>query len=1069
MSEIFETNRRDFLKLVGLGVAGASAGCASRPADRLLPYLVAPEDALPGVPRWYASTCRECPAGCGTLVKTREGRVVKIEGNPEHPVNRGGLCARGQAALQGLYDPDRLKGPAARTAGAWQPRSWDAALRQAAEGIRTARAAGKRVVLVTANEAGSYLKLAGEWASAVGGTHLVYEAFGLEAVREANRITFGLAAVPQLDFAQARYAISFGADFLETFASPVAQARGFAAMRARPESGWFVAVEPRLSPTGANADEWVGVPPGGELAVALGMAHVILREGLGSGPAALVEDWTPDRVEHETGVPAATLERLARAFAGRRPSLAVAGGVAAQSGQATALAAAVNLLNHVVGNVGRTVRFDRALDYGAVAPFSEVRKLVAAMAGGEVGVLIVHGADPVYSTPGWAGFAAALAKVPFKVSLAGSLDDTASLCDLVLPACHPLESLGDSRSVQGVWSLQQPAMAKVPLFDTRPAGDTLLALAGAVAPGRLPASWEAYLKREWQPLHARFGAGRSFDAFWDEALRRGGVWEEAAPAGAGATWKGAPPFTAPVLAGAGELALVLFPTHLHDGRGANKPWLQELPDSTSSAVWDSWVEIHPETAARLGVGPGDRLEVRTEAGSVTAPAYLYAGIRRDTVAVPLGRGHAAYGRYAKGRGVNPLALLAPAQDALSGAVAYLGTKARVAKAGGEPFLALAQRNKQQADRGIAQGIPVASLIALQASGGVAGYVLQPGRGEGTRSGSAHPAPTPPGATPEEQAHIPAGLGREGPRGVNQKILLETPPSQRKLGRYTEPRQLKPGELIPPQAITAYEPEEKVRSPRQIPVSEGSYSNPNHRHRWALAIDVNSCNGCQACVVACHAENNIPTVGPAMVTRGRGMSWIRVERYEEAIEGGPNDVRFVPMMCQQCTDAPCETVCPVYATYHNPEGLNAQVYNRCVGTRYCSNNCPYKVRQFNWFDYSAPEKETFCFPEPLNWQLNPDVTVRSKGVMEKCTFCVQRILEGKGDARDQNRALRDGDIRTACQQTCPSQAIVFGDLLDPESAVARLSAGERRYWVFNELNTKPAVSYLKKLERESELA
>jgi molybdopterin-containing oxidoreductase family iron-sulfur binding subunit len=391
MSENFNSDRRDFLKLVGLGVAGASAGCASRPAERLLPYLVAPEDVLPGVPRWYASTCRECPAGCGVLVRTREGRAIKIEGNPEHPVNHGGLCARGQAALQGLYDPDRLKGPVARAAGAWQPVAWDAGLRQVAERIRSARAGGKRVVLVTANEAGSYLKLAGEWAAAVGGTHLVYEAFSLEAVREANRITFGQAVVPQYDFARARYAISFGADFLETFASPVAQARGFAAMRARPESGWFVAVEPRLSPTGANADEWVAVRPGGELAVALGMAHVILREGLGTGPAALVADWTPAAVERQTDVPAATVERLARAFAGRRPSLAVAGGVAAQGGQATALAAAVNLLNHIVGNMGETVRLDRPLDYGAVAPFREVQKLVAAMADGEVGVLIVHG------------------------------------------------------------------------------------------------------------------------------------------------------------------------------------------------------------------------------------------------------------------------------------------------------------------------------------------------------------------------------------------------------------------------------------------------------------------------------------------------------------------------------------------------------------------------------------------------------------------------------------------------------------------------------------------------------
>ena len=238
----------------------------------------------------------------------------------------------------------------------------------------------------------------------------------------------------------------------------------------------------------------------------------------------------------------------------------------------------------------------------------------------------------------------------------------------------------------------------------------------------------------------------------------------------------------------------------------------------------------------------------------------------------------------------------------------------------------------------------------------------------------------------------------------------------------------------------------------------------------MAIDLNTCNGCSACVVACSAENNVPYVGPELVQHGREMMWIRIERYEEKLAPGKIDVRTLPMMCQQCSDAPCETVCPVYATYHNPEGLNAQVYNRCVGTRYCANNCPYKVRSFNFFDYTAPEKVTFAFPEPLNWQLNPDVTVRSKGVMEKCTFCVQRILEGKGNARDENRPLRDLEIKTACQQTCPAESIVFGDLLDPESRVAKLSKeGERRYWVFNDLNTKPGVTYLKKIDREVESA
>jgi molybdopterin-containing oxidoreductase family iron-sulfur binding subunit len=253
-----------------------------------------------------------------------------------------------------------------------------------------------------------------------------------------------------------------------------------------------------------------------------------------------------------------------------------------------------------------------------------------------------------------------------------------------------------------------------------------------------------------------------------------------------------------------------------------------------------------------------------------------------------------------------------------------------------------------------------------------------------------------------------------------------------------------------------------RGPLNQPVDVGS--SKNAKHRWAMAIDLHKCTGCQACMIACSAENNVPTVGPELIKRGRDMFWIRIDRFEDKLgEGMGADVRHVPMMCQHCGDAPCETVCPVYATYHNPEGLNAQIYNRCVGTRYCSNNCPYKVREFNWFDYSAPEKATFAFPEPLNWQLNPDVTVRSKGVMEKCTMCIQRILEGKGTAKDEGREVRDGDIVMACQQTCPTQAIVFGDLMDPDSRVSKLSReDERRYWVLNELNTRPGVTYLKKV-------
>ena len=1037
MSDSVIFNRRDFLKLVGIGVAGAAAGCATPQADRLIPYLVPPEDILPGVAYWYASTCRECPAGCGTLVKAREGRAIKIEGNPNHPVNHGGLCARGQAGLQGLYDPDRVRTPMLRKGDKWEQISWDDALKLAGEKLGGAARGKSGVALLTDNTTGSLQRLEGAVAAAAAGTHLVYEPFAHESLREANRRTFGIAAVPRFDFGAATMVVSFGADFLETWVSPVEHARGFAALRAKHDAT-FVSVEPRLSLTGANADEWVAIRPGGEMALALGMARVILTEGLGPMVAergALLEavsSFTQDVVAKATDVPADAVTALARRFAARRPSLAVAGGIANQSEQSVALIAAVNLLNYVVGNIGQTVRFDRTLNFDAVAPFSELQRLIQNMSEKRLDVLIVRGANPAYAAPAWAGFAAAMDAVPFKISLSGVLDETAERCDLLLPTTHPIETLGDAEPARGIHAMQQPAMRALPMFEARPAGDALLALAkAATLPGAWTDDWAQYVKAQWKPLHQRLGAGRDFATFWNDVTRNGGIWEDA-PATA-VRWANTPAFAAPEVKGAGDMALVLYPSiALYDGRGANKPWLQELPDPTSKVVWGSWAEIHPDTAAKLGVAHGDTLKVETEAGPLELPAVLYRGMRPDVVAIPLGQGHSAYGRYARGIGVNALSLLSAAQDGASGAVAYLSARAKLARSAKPIDLVATQRERNQDQRGIARIIPVSALT---------------GGANGSHADATH-----------EGGHG-RYLGERPAEGAHAEL-----PSQSKPGKFTEPRIKAPGETTPAHAVTAFVPEETLRGPRAIPIDKGSYKNA--KHRWAMAIDLNSCTGCSACVVACYAENNVPVVGPELIKRGREMSWIRIERWEEKLEPGKPDVRFLPMMCQQCGDAPCEIVCPVYATYHNPEGLNAQVYNRCVGTRYCSNNCPYKVRAFNWFDYSAPEKATFAFPEPLNWQLNPDVTVRSKGVMEKCTFCVQRILEGKGIARDENRALKDGEIQTACAQSCPTEAIVFGDLMDPESRVSKLSHGERGYWVFDELNTKPGITYLKKIQRET---
>jgi molybdopterin-containing oxidoreductase family iron-sulfur binding subunit len=860
------------------------------------------------------------------IVRAREGRAVKLEGNPAHPVNAGGLCARGQAALQGLYDPDRVTQPLLKEGPVWKPIPWDEALQRV--GTKIAEARGRAgVALLTDHVTGTLRALAADFARQTGATHLAWEPFAHESLREANRRTFGSADIPNLDFAAAGMIVTFGADFLETWLNPTGHAKGFAAAREATRMAHMVAVEPRLSLTGSNADEWIAVRPGGEMAVALGMARVILVENL--GPAvpergALLEAvsaWTPEAVAEQADVPAETVVHMGRHFAKAAPSLAVAGGIAAQSEQSVALCAAVNLLNYVAGNVGRTVRFDRTPSADGADAFGDLQRLIADMSAGKVDVLLVHRANPAYATPPWAGFAEAMQKVSFKVSLSGVLDETAALCDLLLPSTHALESWDDVEPARGVFSMVQPAMQRLPTFDARPAGDILMGIGRAAGAGATwPETYLELLKSRWRALHARVGGATDWDTWWAGTLQAGGVWEDVAQRPV--RWTGTPAFAPPQLRGDGEFALVVHPSpNLYDGRGANKAWLQELPDPVSKAVWNTWIEIHPEAAARLGIAEGDPARVETEAGAIEAPAYLYAGLRRDTVAVALGQGHAEYGRYAKGLGANALALLPPAQDAASSAVAYLSARARVTKGTAQVALALSQRVKNQHGRAIAQLVPLTAL-----TGGTSG-------GHGAAGGAPF-------------GHQPSTVEHHGEY-----------PSSGVPGKHTEPRAKAPGEKTPAHAISAYEPLERARHARQVPANVGSYKNA--QHRWAMAIDLQSCTGCSACVVGCQAENNIPTVGPALIQRGRDMQWIRIERWEEKLggEGAGTDVRHIPMMCQHCSDAPCETVCPVYATYHNPEGLNAQVYNRCVGTRYCSNNCPYKVRSFNWFNYSAPEKAT----------------------------------------------------------------------------------------------------------------
>ena len=686
----------------------------------------------------------------------------------------------------------------------------------------------------------------------------------------------------------------------------------------------------------------------------------------------------------------------------------VAGG---HADDASATATAVNEINKALGNVGVTIMpAEGSAAWDGVSSHAAVREAAERMATGRVTLAFVRGANPVHSLPGAVRFGDAFQKVTFKVSFSSYPDETTSLCDLVLPDHHPLESWGDAEHGRGTVSLQQPTMD--PVFNTRASGDVLIALARSEPSlaAKFPADYRAFIA-------SRVGG--------NAALATGLVRGSAN----GTTLSGAtarptaPKSSGGLAASTGEYFLqVYLSPAIGDGRGANKPWLQELPDPVTKIAWQTVIELHPETAKKLGIEEGDHATVETKQGSITAPVYLYIGLRPDTVALATGRGHTAYGRYAAGCGANALSLLPVEEDPRSGESALVTTKASVRKATGHSRLVTTEGAGRQHGRGIARALTATQLAA--------------------------------GDTQDEHEKYVGQASAEFLPGLRSPVAND---AQGDLG---DPKSKDKGQYDP------------------------SHWSGVAKRRWAMTVDLARCTGCSACVTACYSENNIPTVGApwqgpqvmpdrtgfgANVTRGREMAWIRLERYFE-IDREPKDVEFapdfetrvIPMLCQQCGNAPCESVCPVYATYHSPDGLNVQVYNRCVGTRYCSNACPYKVRYFNWFGFGEADRVQYAFPEPLNWQLNPDVTVRGKGVMEKCTFCVQRIKEAENRARLEHREIEPDEFTVACAQACPSRAIVFGDAADEKWSVAKLVNDERAYHVFEELNTYTAVVYLKKV-------
>jgi molybdopterin-containing oxidoreductase family iron-sulfur binding subunit len=1000
-----DLNRRQFLKVLGVtGAAATVEGCSRGGHQKVIPYLIPREELKPGVNVEFATVCRECPAGCGMIASVRDGRCHKVEGNPDHPVNRGKLCMRGQSAVQGLYNPDRVPGPMARNEhGQLEPISWDEAERRLQRALFTAK--GKRAVWIGGLETGTLDTLIGRWLAAVSPNHtrLTYEPLAYEPLRAAAGKVLGKAEVPEFRIADAKMLISFGADFLETWVSNVEYTREFAAWRAKRHAGKhnsrYVFVGPRLSLTGGNADEWICVRPGAEGLVAHAMA-------------AAMNGGDVDGLASSAGVDPAVIRRLAEEFRRTGPSLALPVGNGGAAEDAAADNEAVLRLNQIAGNVGKTVITGRPHALGSASTHAEVMDAVAGMKSAAPGIVFIHGANPAYSLPGTA-FEDALKDVPEIVSFSSYPDETTALATLVLPDNTPLESWGEYSPRPGVNGLMQPAVT--PVFDTRPTGDVLLASAARMGHDLGAATLKDALRK------AHPGDVNA----WNKVLQLGGVFSAATgvPEGNIQSTVGAlsatpvepgpeVPASRPSKVDTTNLVLHVYPSgQFYDGRTANRPWMQEIPDSMVKAVWNSWAEIHRDLARRLKVDNGDVVTLTTSAGKVQAPVIVSDHVHPQVVALQIGQGHTHMGRYADGTGVNAMTLLPATRDKASGAQVLSGVPVHVSAIPVKRQLVILQTSFKQAGRLFAGGMTMAEMARERKGAAAAEHV-------------------------DEEAH-PEGTERP----LDEKNFH--------------------GALPVDPTSTLYH-------------SEPPHDVPEH---WGMAIDLDLCTGCNACVAACYSENNVPVVGAERCSQGREMAWLRIENYIGGLDEKPLlqimpripgdqgagarkvDIRFSPMLCQQCDNAPCEYVCPVDATMHSGDHLNEQVYNRCVGTRYCSNNCPYKVRRFNWFN--------FDWPSPLDQQVNPDVTVRRKGVMEKCTFCVQRIRRARIDARAEDRPIRDGEIVTACQQTCPADAIVFGNLNDPTSEVNRIRREQaaRGYGALAELNTYPNITYLSRVRAE----
>ncbi|MBN8703593.1 MAG: TAT-variant-translocated molybdopterin oxidoreductase [Bacteroidetes bacterium] len=1029
------TSRRDFLKYLGFSVTAASLAACETPVTKAVPYVVKPEEITPGVANWYASTYFDGSDYASILVKTREGRPIKIEGNKLSKITRGGTNARIQASVLSLYDSARITAPYAKGA----PSTWDTVDKEISEKLASSSAI--RILTSTIISPSTKAVIEEFKAKHPSAKHVTYDAVSYSALIKANWHSFDKGVVPTYNFEKANVIVSVGADFLGTWLSPIEFSKQYAINRKvgskKKEMSKHYQFESILSLSGSNADKRFPIKPSQTGLIVLNLYNAVAKLAgvVGVGSAASQHD--------------AEIAKIAKhLLENKGKSLVVCGA------NDVAIQFAVNSINSLLGNYSKTIDLENYsnLKQGDDERFAD---FVKEMKDGKVDALFVYNANPVYNTSASLAFSEAMKKVKLKVSFGDRVDETSELCDYVCPDHHYLESWNDANPSKAQFSLQQPTINPIfskPKYEgTRSAQESLLKWSGNNS------DYLSYIKKHWSShVFPMQGKHMMFTEFWNNSLHDGvveigfGKPENAPNVVADSTASvGIVEKVKEILgkdekqtseevkdtnrmsindasaaisksAKGGNWEVVLYEkVSMGNGNQANNPWLQEMPDPISKVTWDNYITMNPiDMKGKYNLlerynqmeDKADVAKITVNGTTIELPVFPQPGQALGTVGVALGYGRTKAGKCADNVGKNAFTLVGYSNSTFN-----YNLTAELSEKTGELYqLACTQTHHTMMGRSIVKETDLTTF-----------------------------------ATQPKQVwnHSEMISTHKGAKPVSEVNLWA---DHDKLG-----------------------------------------------HRWGLTIDLNSCIGCGSCIVSCNAENNVPVVGKEEVRRSREMHWMRIDRYytsdmtkEKAEEEhvGAIDmylkmenptaenpkVVFQPVMCQHCNHAPCETVCPVLATNHSSEGLNQMTYNRCVGTRYCANNCPYKVRRFNWFEYDRNHRFTGINPSQDDlgrMVLNPDVTVRSRGVMEKCSMCVQRVQEGKLNAKKQNRKLGDGDFTTACAQSCPTDAITFGDLNNSESVVAQLFQEDRSYFLLEEVGIKPSVSYLVKVRNEepSEIA